>query len=173
VFKSRRPRRRPLVGVPRGILYYIVLSALHYRPISGSEIIEEIEEVTGWRPSSGSIYPLLAKLRREGSIEQVESDKPGLKYFTLTAKGREELEDHKKRGDIFRDRYRSIRRIYLKLIKEMDEDLYNASLRLFNVIEEADAALKEKRETSEKVQSILNKTAEEIEKIKKEVEDVQ
>jgi hypothetical protein len=57
----------------------------------------------------------------------------------------------------------------LKLFREMDEDLYNASLRLFDVIEEADVVLKEKKETSEKVQSILNKAAEEIEEIMRQV----
>jgi DNA-binding PadR family transcriptional regulator len=164
---------RRYVGVPRGILFYIVLSALHYRPMSGSELMEEIEEVTGWRPSPGSIYPLLAKLRKDDSIEQVESDEPGLKCFTLTEKGREELERHRKQGDIFRERYYSIRKIYLKLFKEMDEGLYKASLSLFDLIEEVDVILKEKRETSEKVQSILNKATEEIEEIKRQVKDEQ
>ena len=173
MYRHHRTRRRPLFGVPRGILYYIVLSALNYRPMSGSELMEEIEEVTGWRPSSGSIYPLLAKLRREGSIDQVESEEPGLKCLALTEKGREEFEKYKKRVNLFRDRYHSIRRIYLKLIKEMDEGLYNASLRLFNIIEDIDIILKVKREVSEKVQSILNKAAKEIEEINRQLKDEQ
>ena len=153
------------------MLFYIVLRALNYKPMSGSELMAEIEEVTGWRPSPGSIYPLLSKLRREDSIEQVKSGEPGLKYFTLTEKGREELEKHKKQGNIFRDRYHSIRRIYFKLFKEMDDELYKASLRLSDVIEEVDAVLKEKRELSEKVLSILNNTVEEIEEIKRQAKD--
>ena len=170
MFRRRRPRRRPLVGVPRGFLRYIVLNALNFRPMSGSEFMEEVEEVTGWKPSPGSIYPLLAKLRKENYIERVESEEPGLKCFTLTGKGREEFGRYKKRGDLFRDSYHSIRRIYLKLFKEMDEELYKASLRLFDVIEDVDVTLKEKKETSEKVQLILNNAAEEI---KRQVEDVQ
>jgi DNA-binding PadR family transcriptional regulator len=139
--------------------------------MSGTELMEEIEEVTGWRPSPGSIYPLLAKLRKESSIERVESDTPGFKSFTLTETGRDELERHKQRRGLIRDRYYSMRRIYLKLVKEMDEGLFKASLRLFDVIEEIDGELKEKNETSTTVQSILNKATQEIEEIRRQLND--
>ena len=95
--KHRRPRRRHLFGVPRGVLFYIVLKSVKDRSMSGTELMEEIEEVTGWRPSPGSIYPLLAKLRKKGSIEQVDTEDPGLKCFTLTDRGKEELDKKRNR----------------------------------------------------------------------------
>lgn len=173
MFKHRRPRRRHLFGVPRGVLFYIVLKSVKDRSMSGTELMEEIEEVTGWRPSPGSIYPLLAKLRRENSIEQVETEDPGLKCFTLTDRGKEEFEKHKKQIDLFKERYHSIRRIYLKLIKEMNENLYQANVKLFDLIEEIDPILREKKEAADKVQLILNQATEEIEEIKRQLKNEQ
>lgn len=43
---------------------------------------------------------------------------------------------------------------------------------LFDILEEVDVVLKVQKETSEKVQSILNKAAEEIEEIMRQVEAV-
>ncbi len=45
---------------------------------------------------------------------------------------------------------RFARAVYLKLFREMDEDFYKTSLSLFEIIEEVDVALKEKK-ISEKV----------------------
>ncbi|MBS7627233.1 PadR family transcriptional regulator, partial [Candidatus Bathyarchaeota archaeon] len=47
--------------VPKGFLRYKVLKLLKEKPMAGSEIMGVIEEQTGgyWRPSPGSIYPLL------------------------------------------------------------------------------------------------------------------
>jgi len=44
--------------VPKGFLRYQVLRLLKEKPMSGSEIMSEIEEETdgNWRPSPGSIY---------------------------------------------------------------------------------------------------------------------
>ena len=48
------------------------LSMLARAPKNGAEIVDEIERMTQgwWRPSPGSIYPLLADLQREGLIQK-------------------------------------------------------------------------------------------------------
>ena len=48
------------------------LSMLSRGPKNGAEIVDEIERMTQgwWRPSPGSIYPLLADLQREGLIQK-------------------------------------------------------------------------------------------------------
>jgi DNA-binding PadR family transcriptional regulator len=38
------------------------------KPVSGSEIVDKIEEYTDWRPSPGSIYPLLSHMQEVGFI---------------------------------------------------------------------------------------------------------
>ena len=55
-------------GVPRGLLRFLVLKFLVERPMSGAEIVGKIARETGgkWKPSPGSIYPLLATLQEKG-----------------------------------------------------------------------------------------------------------
>ena len=57
-------------GVPRGLLRFLVLKYLVEKPMTGVEIVETIEAETGgkWKPSSGSIYPLLGWLQDKGSL---------------------------------------------------------------------------------------------------------
>lgn len=74
----------------RGYLRDIVLYILAYRgELTGAQIMEEIERWSFgfWRPSPGSIYPLLDELEREGLIRISRID--GVKkYYSLTEEGR-------------------------------------------------------------------------------------
>jgi len=90
------------VGVPRGFLSYGVLKILNQKAMSGSEIMEEIEKLTGWKPSPGSVYPLLARLREEGFVEEVITDEAGLKRFRLSNKGRALLAKYDDKKEVFR-----------------------------------------------------------------------
>jgi len=84
--------------IPKGFLRYYVIKLLDEKPMSGSEIIEEIWKRTGrlWKPSPGSIYPLLAWLRDKGFIEEVPTEETGVKRYSLTEKGRKFLEEQRK-----------------------------------------------------------------------------
>jgi DNA-binding PadR family transcriptional regulator len=164
--------RRRSVSIPRGFLDYAVLSALSREPLSGKELMDDIEGKSNWRPSPGSIYPLLRKLSKRGSIEEVESGEPGLKSFVLTESGEELLEDHRKQREFFREKYHSIRRMWLRIYEEMDEELYQANLRLFKAVEGISAMLKKgDRSASETVQEILERAAKEIEEEKMRLEE--
>jgi DNA-binding PadR family transcriptional regulator len=63
-------------------------------PMSGVEIVEIIEKETGgrWKPSSGSIYPLLARLNDRGYTNEVPSEETGMKRYQLTEKGKSFVE---------------------------------------------------------------------------------
>lgn len=83
---------------PKGLLRYYVLELLSTKPMSGSEIMEEIERQSGgcWRPSPGSIYPLLAWLQDEGYIQEVPTKEGGKRCYSLTDKGRVFFEEHRR-----------------------------------------------------------------------------
>lgn len=76
----------------QGFLKFYLLKLLSESPagLSGYELMKRIEEETGfWRPSPGSIYPLLAALEeRELVRHRPDGDK---KIYSLTAKGEEAL----------------------------------------------------------------------------------
>jgi DNA-binding PadR family transcriptional regulator len=84
--------------VPKGFIRYRVLEALGEKPMSGSEIIDEIESRTNgrWKPSPGSIYPLLAWLQDNGHVKELRVKQSGMKRYELTQSGRALLAEQKK-----------------------------------------------------------------------------
>jgi len=62
--------------VPKGFIRLHVLEALEESPKSGSEIIDQIEKHTNgfWKPSPGSIYPLLAWLQEKAYIDELPTE---------------------------------------------------------------------------------------------------
>lgn len=82
--RSRRSRR--------GNLRLAVLALLTEHPMHGYEMIQELEKRTSgfWRPSPGSIYPILQMLEEEGLI--ASQDVEGRRRFTLSDAGRTEAE---------------------------------------------------------------------------------
>ena len=74
----------------KGYLRLIVMKALSNKKLSGYDLIKHIEMETGtWKPSFGSIYPLLDKLLKEKLVEfEVQGRK---KIYFLTDDGRSHL----------------------------------------------------------------------------------
>ena len=93
-------------GVPRGLLRFLVLKFLAERPISGSEIVGKIERETGgkWKPSPGSIYPLLAGLQEKGFTQESLSVENGMKHYSLTDKGQEFFKEQLLLGQKFMEK---------------------------------------------------------------------
>jgi len=71
--------------------------------MSGAEIVEVIERETGgkWKPSPGSIYPLLAWLQDKGYTSESSTVESGMKRYVLTDKGKEFFEEQVKFGQSF------------------------------------------------------------------------
>jgi DNA-binding PadR family transcriptional regulator len=94
-FPHKRNWMRHTAMVPKGFIRYHVLEALNEKPMSGSELMDQIEKHTGgtWKPSPGSIYPLLSYLQDNGYIKELPTDN-GLKRYelTLTGKGAQKIQ---------------------------------------------------------------------------------
>lgn len=90
--------------VPKGFLRYHVLSALNDKPMSGSELMEEISKNTGgnWKPSPGSIYPMLSWLQDNQYIKELPLEN-GLKRYEITMTGKELFEEENKAREKFRE----------------------------------------------------------------------
>ena len=73
----------------RGGLRIWVFSILRHAPKNGAEIMNQIELASHghWRPSPGSIYPLLDELQKEASIIKREDGR-----YEITEKGKQEFE---------------------------------------------------------------------------------
>ena len=68
----------------------LILSMLSTSPKNGVEIMNEIEAATRgwWRPSPGSIYPLMEQLDKEGLVKKRKDDG----RYELTDKASEQME---------------------------------------------------------------------------------
>ena len=138
--------------------------------MSGSEIMEEIEEHTGgrWKPSPGSVYPLLAWFKENGYIREIATEEAGIKRYMLTKKGGKIFEEQTKLkerlqkkleflvpltfGELWSEKLREIR----EPVRRFLGALFNLRIALAENL--TDHALKEATE-------FLNATTERIEEI--------
>ena len=162
VRRSRRPRR---IGVPRGMLRHLSLQILKQGPMSGSEIVDQIEEYTDWRPSPGSIYPLLSDLQEVGFIKSYEDQDPTLKRFTLTELGVKSVDDFKKNDASMRNRQRSIRKMYWRLHMEMPSELYSSFGGFINTFEAVYTKIRYNPESNSILGAILQNAVNRLQEI--------
>jgi len=103
----------------KGALKYLVLECLNEKPMHAYEIIKVIEnKFQGYyRPSTGSIYPILKNLLDSGYI-QVEI-RDGKKMYKITDSGKKHFEEFVKNKSevLFGDKPNLIRPILEELLK--------------------------------------------------------
>jgi DNA-binding PadR family transcriptional regulator len=133
--------------------------------MSGSELMEEIEEYTDWKPSPGSIYPLLSQLKEENVIDHYPDEDPSLKRFNLTEKGRKMLEEIMQQDEHFRSRQRSMRKIYWRLHHEMPEEIYERFAAIIQNIEKVNKKAQIDSQISTRFKEILEDTIQKLAEI--------
>lgn len=170
---------RHTASVPKGFLRFHVLKLLREKPMSGSEIMEEVEKQTDgrWRPSPGSVYPLLGWLQAKGYTKDLPRDEGWLKRYMLTEKGSHFFEEHASLGERLKEKLElssplPFGRLWVgatpeKLI-EIRDPIKRFAMALFNLRKAlrgnmTDRAIRE-------VGEFLNSTAEKIEEMNKKVE---
>ncbi|GEM_PF-623567 len=81
-----------MTAIKRGFLKYYILKLLSEEPLTGYGLMKRIEEETGfWKPSTGSVYPLLQALEEQGWLtHEGEAER---KVYKLTEAGRQALEE--------------------------------------------------------------------------------
>ena len=98
--------RSPLAAqLRRGVLEYCVL-ALLTRERYAFDLVRELAELDGMVISEGTIYPMLARMRRDGTVETTWRESPSgppRRYYRITAEGRAALAGFKKEWSTFRD----------------------------------------------------------------------
>lgn len=153
------------------MLRYLIGDVLIEGPAAGSEIADEIEYLTGWRPTPGSIYPLLAKLEDEGFIQLAEDASPLLKRYTLTPQGHA-IEERRKAEATPRVRARcyAFLQIYSKFFMGMDNGFLDTQSRLLHAIEAIYPHLPQDPASASKVHQLLKQTTERLEDLKRQLD---
>ena len=162
---ERRRDRRRRIGVPRGLLRHLSFQFLKEESMSGSEIVDKIEEYTDWRPSPGSIYPLLSHMQEVGLIRPHEDQDSTLKRFELTEMGRERADELMIHDGQMKARNRNIRKMYWKLNAGMTEELYTSLRDLLDALEDVYSENKGDPEVSGNLKAALDSAATTIREI--------
>jgi DNA-binding PadR family transcriptional regulator len=99
--RTHRHWSRRTSSVPKGFLRSRVLKLLNEKPMSGAEIMREMEDTTSmrWKPSPGSVYPLLSWLLDSGYTKELSNSEAGVRRYELTEEGKKFLEEDKQRRD--------------------------------------------------------------------------
>ncbi|HWC14867.1 MAG TPA: PadR family transcriptional regulator [Actinomycetota bacterium] len=78
----------------KGTLEYCVLALLVDQDMYGFDLVKALSEVDGMATPQGTVYPLLARLRKEELVStqwQESTSGPPRRYYRITAKGRRAL----------------------------------------------------------------------------------
>ena len=114
---SGLPGRSNLVF--RGFLETMILVILSKQELHGYGIMRMIERETGfWKPSPGSVYPLLNALKYRGLVKCVTKGRR--KVYTLTRKGRKLAEQA-----------RNVHMQIKEFFNALAQDIYGQPLELF------------------------------------------
>ncbi|MFC2136511.1 PadR family transcriptional regulator [Bacteroidota bacterium] len=166
----------------RGHLKILTLKALEKEEKTGYGLIKYIENQTGWKPSFGSIYPLLEHLTNDELVTFKE--KENKKIYTLTKKGRNEIKDmHCQKKELMKklqeamNMYTSVfgeklgksQEKMMEMMKRGEINLEDAVPSEIQEIKElwADLLIKGKMKTQNKeISTILKRTIKELKKIK-------
>jgi PadR family transcriptional regulator PadR len=98
--------RNAVSQLRKGTLEYCVLALLRDGERYGFELVRALASVDGMVTGEGTIYPLLARLRRQGLVETTwrESDAgPPRRYYRLAPSGRATLAEFTGSWKLFRD----------------------------------------------------------------------
>lgn len=169
------PRKwlRHTAMVPKGFLRYQVLEALNEKPMSGSEIIEKIGKCTCgfWKPSPGSVYPLLAWLQDNGYIKELPIEN-GMKRYELTQNGKAFLEEQKSIRKKFREQAGFFPApffdaFFTRMPPEKSVEIYGAIRKLAIALFKVGSTLQEKfsEQVLNESLSIVNETSRKLEEI--------
>lgn len=96
--------------IRKGLLELVVLKIISSKKVYAADILAQLN-TTQFVAQEGTLYPLLSRLRREGSVqyEWIESKSgPPRKYYSLTQKGTSQL---KTLVDYWQDLHSTINKI--------------------------------------------------------------
>lgn len=163
--------------VPKGFIRFHVLNELNEQAMSGSELMEKLKIHTGgfWKPSPGSIYPLLSWLQENNYIAELPAEN-GLKRYQLTGNGKALLQEQKSVMKKFQEimgtpKQPPFSNLFMKLSPEKSAQARETMKRIGTAMFKLGSVLQEnlsEQAVDEAIQAV-NEAAEKIEHISKKI----
>ncbi len=102
--------------IRKGVVEIVILGLLAHTRMYGSQLVEELSAHQELAISAGTVYPLLARLKKAGLIDSTWEESPvgpPRKYYRLTTEGERELAG-------MRTAWSSVSRAVDSILKEAD-----------------------------------------------------
>ena len=92
------------LDIPQGTLDLMILTILVREPMHGYGIAQRLASLShdNFRVNPGSLFPSLYRLEQDGQLTaewRPSENNRNAKYYKLTASGRRQLEQHRRRWD--------------------------------------------------------------------------
>ena len=148
--------------------------------MSGAEIVEEIERETDgrWKPSPGSIYPLLASLQDKGYTDELPTGESGMKQYVLTDEGKTFFEEQVKFGQKFMKKLEFLAPMLVGgfqfgISHENLRDVRGSAKRVVKTFIDLRTAMKDNltKQDAEEIAETLNDCAKKLEKIVQRIKE--
>jgi len=148
--------------------------------MSGAEIVEEIERETDgrWKPSPGSIYPLLASLQDKGYTNESPTRESGMKQYVLTDEGKTFFEEQVRFGQKFMKKLEFLAPMLVggfqfSINHENLRDVRGSAKRVVETFIDLRTAMKDNltKQDAEEIAEILDDCAEKLEKIARRIKE--
>lgn len=147
----------------KGLLKYFMLKLISERKHSGYELIKKIEEHGGSKPSTGTVYPLLKSMQKEGWVKALEEDDKT--FYEITESGKEVLNKY---GMIKKD-YITKMHESVSLVNETFHQeghlLYIEQMELIHPLLEEISHLRKNGIEQEKINEIIKNAIEQLKQI--------
>jgi transcriptional regulator len=97
-----QPDRLDKLDVPQGTLDLMILTILAREPLHGYGISRRLAELShdDFQVNPGSLFPSLYRLEQDGRLRaewRASENNRNAKYYALTASGRRQLDEHRRR----------------------------------------------------------------------------
>ena len=92
------------LDIPQGTLDLMILTILGREPLHGYGISQRLTELSRdtFQVNPGSLFPALYRLEQDGKLKaewRPSENNRNAKYYKLTASGRRQLDQHRRRWD--------------------------------------------------------------------------
>jgi DNA-binding PadR family transcriptional regulator len=104
-------------------LRLIILQHLSKRPLAGYGLIKEIFDATGWKPSYGSVYPILEHMHKEGLVTFKQEGKR--KTYLITAKGKAALQEFRQQHSLMVEQIHGVQKVLMHLCNVKQDPFFD------------------------------------------------
>ena len=150
----------------QGLLKMWMLKVISEREVSGYQIIKKVKELTGKKPSTGSVYPLLKSMQSKGWIIGRKVD--GKTLYKISDSGKKVVVAHGSLKDFYEKRISGSLSLAHNTFDDLHVTVVNNSL--VNPVVNEVLSLLAHGVASEKINMVLSKALVNLHKLKKDVE---